>query len=204
MSREMRGSASACSNIALIKYWGKTDFDDNIPMNGSVSMTLSEAITTTTVVWDASLSQDEIYLDGEEVSQRPARERDIAFVFQMFALYPHMNVRRNISYPLVSLGYARTDVDAKIADAEAANAHCHLHTFDSSDPDYASLKAQAEAMKARNRHRPIRSSTLSPKIHRLHMLLTRCSRPPCRNMLLRNGSGPNGGKPTAAAQAGSV
>jgi len=67
VSREMRGSASACSNIALIKYWGKTDFDDNIPMNGSVSMTLSEAITTTTVVWDASLSQDEIYLDGERV-----------------------------------------------------------------------------------------------------------------------------------------
>ncbi len=67
MSREMRGSASACSNIALIKYWGKRDFTDNIPLNGSVSMTLSDAITTTTVIWDSSLSQDEIYLDGERV-----------------------------------------------------------------------------------------------------------------------------------------
>ena len=37
---------------------------------------------------------------GEEISQRPPSERDIAFVFQMFALYPHMNVRRNTSYPL--------------------------------------------------------------------------------------------------------
>lgn len=67
MSREMRGSASACSNIALIKYWGKADFSDNVPLNDSVSMTLSDAITTTTVIWDGSLSQDEIYLDGERI-----------------------------------------------------------------------------------------------------------------------------------------
>jgi multiple sugar transport system ATP-binding protein len=46
----------------------------------------------------------EIYIDGEEVAQKPASQRDIAFVFQMFALYPHMNVRKNLSYPLVSQG----------------------------------------------------------------------------------------------------
>ncbi len=67
MSPEMRGTASACSNIALIKYWGKRDFADNVPLNDSVSMTLSDAVTTTTVIWDGSLSQDEIYLDGERV-----------------------------------------------------------------------------------------------------------------------------------------
>ena len=43
-----------------------------------------------------------IYIDGEEVSQKRASQRDIAFVFQMFALYPHLNVRKNIAYPLVS------------------------------------------------------------------------------------------------------
>ena len=37
-----------------------------------------------------------IYIDGEEVGQKPASQRDMAFVFQMFALYPHMNVRKNI------------------------------------------------------------------------------------------------------------
>jgi diphosphomevalonate decarboxylase len=67
VNREMRGTASACSNIALIKYWGKADFAENIPLNDSVSMTLSEAITTTTVSWDPTLSQDEIYLDGERI-----------------------------------------------------------------------------------------------------------------------------------------
>ena len=58
----------------------------------------------------------EIFLDGEEISQRPPSQRDIAFVFQMFALYPHMNVRRNISYPLISQGMKRRDVRAKVAE----------------------------------------------------------------------------------------
>ncbi len=56
----------------------------------------------------------EIYIDGCEVSQKPASQRDIAFVFQMFALYPHMNVRKNISYPLVSQGMKRDQVRAKV------------------------------------------------------------------------------------------
>ena len=64
---EMRATAVACSNIALTKYWGKADFDGNLPLNDSVSMCLSEATTTTTVVWDPSLSQDEIHLDGERL-----------------------------------------------------------------------------------------------------------------------------------------
>ena len=42
----------------------------------------------------------QILLDGEDVAFRRASERDIAFVFQLFALYPHMNVRQNIGFPL--------------------------------------------------------------------------------------------------------
>ncbi len=74
---------------------------------------------TTTLRMIAGLelpTSGEIYLDGEEISQRPPSERDIAFVFQMFALYPHMNVRRNISYPLVSQGMPRAQVRAKVAE----------------------------------------------------------------------------------------
>ncbi|WP_428672897.1 ABC transporter ATP-binding protein, partial [Roseibium sp.] len=56
----------------------------------------------------------EIYIDGEEVGRQPASKRDIAFVFQMFALYPHMNVRRNISYPLVSQGMPKAQVAEKV------------------------------------------------------------------------------------------
>ena len=74
---------------------------------------------TTTLRMIAGLelpSSGEIYINGKEVSQKPASQRDIAFVFQMFALYPHMNVRKNISYPLVSQGMPRDQVRAKVAE----------------------------------------------------------------------------------------
>jgi len=74
---------------------------------------------TTTLRMIAGLelpTSGEIFLDGEEVGMKPASERDIAFVFQMFALYPHMNVRKNISYPLISQGMSRAGVKAKVAE----------------------------------------------------------------------------------------
>ncbi|NNG03595.1 MAG: ABC transporter ATP-binding protein, partial [Inquilinus sp.] len=74
---------------------------------------------TTTLRMIAGLelpTSGEIFIDGEEVSRRPASQRDIAFVFQMFALYPHMNVRRNVSYPLVSQGMPRGQIKAKVAE----------------------------------------------------------------------------------------
>jgi multiple sugar transport system ATP-binding protein len=74
---------------------------------------------TTTLRMIAGLelpTSGEIYINGEEVSQKPASQRDIAFVFQMFALYPHMNVRRNISYPLVSQGMPKAEIKAKVAE----------------------------------------------------------------------------------------
>jgi len=77
---------------------------------------------TTTLRMIAGLelpTSGQIFIDGEDVSHAPASQRDIAFVFQMFALYPHMNVRRNISYPLISQGMSRRDVKAKVAEVAA-------------------------------------------------------------------------------------
>ncbi len=74
---------------------------------------------TTTLRMMAGLelpTSGEIYIDGEEVGMKPASQRDIAFVFQMFALYPHMNVRRNISYPLLSQGMPRAEVKTRVAE----------------------------------------------------------------------------------------
>ena len=56
----------------------------------------------------------EIRLDGEDVTFRRARERDIAFVFQLFALYPHMNVRRNIGFPLSAQGVPRAEIRCRV------------------------------------------------------------------------------------------
>ena len=74
---------------------------------------------TTTLRMIAGLelpTSGEIFIDGQEVSQKPASQRDIAFVFQMFALYPHMNVRKNIAYPLVSQGMVRDQIRTKVAE----------------------------------------------------------------------------------------
>ena len=72
---------------------------------------------TTTLRMIAGLelpTSGEIWIDGKEVGRKPARERDIAFVFQMFALYPHMTVRGNIRYPLASQGMPRAQIRAKV------------------------------------------------------------------------------------------
>jgi multiple sugar transport system ATP-binding protein len=58
---------------------------------------------TTTLRMIAGLeipTEGRILLDGEDVTFRRAAARDIAFVFQLFALYPHMNVAENIGFPL--------------------------------------------------------------------------------------------------------
>lgn len=66
----MKATAIAPSNIAFIKYWGKKDYLLNIPMNGSISMNLSNLLTTTTVEFDMKYAADEVILNGEKNSQR--------------------------------------------------------------------------------------------------------------------------------------
>src|SRR6202046_2717046 len=55
-----------------------------------------------------------ILLDGEDVTFRRAAARDIAFVFQLFALYPHMNVAQNIGFPLKCHGMGRGCIRARV------------------------------------------------------------------------------------------
>ena len=72
---------------------------------------------TTTLRMIAGLelpTSGQILLDGEDVTFNRAAERDIAFVFQLFALYPHMNVRKNIAFPLVSQGVAKAEIKARV------------------------------------------------------------------------------------------
>ena len=56
----------------------------------------------------------EIMLGGNNVTFNRASERDIAFVFQLFALYPHMNVRENIGFPLKCDGVARDEIRRRV------------------------------------------------------------------------------------------
>jgi multiple sugar transport system ATP-binding protein len=68
-----------------------------------------------------------IRLAGDDVTFKRASERDIAMVFQLFALYPHMNVRKNISYPLTNIGgLTRSEISAKVEEAARILRITHL------------------------------------------------------------------------------
>ncbi|QRM54305.1 ABC transporter ATP-binding protein [Sinorhizobium sp. BG8] len=72
---------------------------------------------TTTLRMIAGLelpTSGKIFLDGEDVTFNRASERDIAFVFQLFALYPHMNVRKNIGFPLLSQGVPKAEIAQRV------------------------------------------------------------------------------------------
>lgn len=58
-----------------------------------------------------------ILLGGNDVTFKRAAERDIAFVFQLFALYPHMNVRDNIGFSLKCQGVARAEIRRRVDEA---------------------------------------------------------------------------------------
>jgi multiple sugar transport system ATP-binding protein len=55
-----------------------------------------------------------IWLNGRNVTWRHPSERDIAFVFQFYALYPHLTVRQNIAFPLESQGESRDTIDKRV------------------------------------------------------------------------------------------
>ncbi|HEY9212586.1 MAG TPA: ABC transporter ATP-binding protein, partial [Ancylobacter sp.] len=67
-----------------------------------------------------------IELGGKDVTYNRAAERDIAFVFQLFALYPHMNVRQNIGFPLKCMGMPRAEIAQRVEAAARTLRISHL------------------------------------------------------------------------------
>lgn len=61
-----------------------------------------------------SLSGGEIYFDGTPISRLEPKERDIAMVFQDYALYPHMNIAQNMSFALRLAKAPKAEIDEKV------------------------------------------------------------------------------------------
>lgn len=55
-----------------------------------------------------------ITFDNQNVTHLPPSQRDVGFVFQFYALYPHMTVRKNIAFPLENIGTSPADTEAAI------------------------------------------------------------------------------------------
>lgn len=76
------------------------------------------------------LSEGEIYFDDERVDGMPPADRNVAMVFQNYALYPHMTVRENIEYPLKVRGVPPEERDERVAQVAEL-----LHIEDQMDSD---------------------------------------------------------------------
>ncbi len=61
-----------------------------------------------------SVSGGQIFLDGRHVTWLAPSDRDIAFVFQFFALYPHMTAYENIAFPLQAEGQSKAAIEERV------------------------------------------------------------------------------------------
>jgi multiple sugar transport system ATP-binding protein len=62
------------------------------------------------------ISSGELKIGGERVNEKAPKDRDIAMVFQSYALYPHMTVRQNIAFPLTLAKMSKADIAKKVDD----------------------------------------------------------------------------------------
>ena len=63
------------------------------------------------------ISDGELYIDGKLVNDISSKDRDIAMVFQSYALYPHMTVRNNMAFPLRLSDMSKEEIDKKVLEA---------------------------------------------------------------------------------------
>jgi len=68
----------------------------------------------------------EVRIGGRRVNDVPPRDRDVAMVFQSYALYPHMSVRENLAFGLTLRGFPREEIAARVAEVAAMLELSHL------------------------------------------------------------------------------
>jgi multiple sugar transport system ATP-binding protein len=109
VSKVFHGKAQALSDVSLDAKDG--EFLALVGPSGCGKSTLLNLIAGLDEPSAGALS-----IDGVSVLGKSPRERDIAMVFQSYALYPHLDVRRNLAFPLESAGLARAEIGSRIAE----------------------------------------------------------------------------------------
>ena len=105
---------------------------------------------TTTLRMIAGLdapSSGQIFIDGQDVTQLGASERNVSMVFQSYALFPHMNVIENVTYGLTVLGVAK---DEALRRGHATMENVGLTGFDTRLPSELSGGQQQRVAVARS------------------------------------------------------
>src|SRR5687768_1847350 len=61
-----------------------------------------------------TVTSGNVRLDGEVINDLPPKERDIAMVFQNYALYPHMDAAKNMGFALRMRGLPKEEIDSRV------------------------------------------------------------------------------------------
>ena len=64
-----------------------------------------------------TITSGQVTLDGQVINDLPPKERDIAMVFQNYALYPHMSAARNMGFPLKMRGLPHNEIESRVREA---------------------------------------------------------------------------------------
>lgn len=70
-----------------------------------------------------SISSGNLYIDERRVNDLPPKDRDIAMVFQSYALYPHMSVFDNMAFSLELQGVPKADIRKRVQQGGPATGH---------------------------------------------------------------------------------
>jgi multiple sugar transport system ATP-binding protein len=63
------------------------------------------------------VTEGEIRVDGESINDLDPKDRNMAMVFQSYAIYPHMTVRQNIAFPLRIAGVSKGEIEKRVTEA---------------------------------------------------------------------------------------
>jgi diphosphomevalonate decarboxylase len=118
----MQATAVAHPNIALIKYWGKSDVEQNIPAVGSLSITLDGLTTTTAVCFDSDLEEDEFLLGGQAAPGMAGRvTRCLELVRERVGVRTRARVESDNDFPTAAgLASSASGFAALVTAADAA------------------------------------------------------------------------------------
>ncbi len=128
----MTTTARAHTNIALVKYWGKRNAALMLPQTDSLSLTLDEFYTTTTVKFDPTLSKDHFYLDGKLVADQQAHKvvKFMDLVRQMSGRADFANIASVNNVPIAAGLASSASAFAALAGAAAKDAGMDLSLKD--------------------------------------------------------------------------
>lgn len=119
----MKATAIAPSNIAFTKYWGRKDEILRLPENGSISMCLSNLLTTTTVEFSPAFTKDEIIINGGGLEEGEAeraikhldRVRKLAGIDQKAKVVSNNNFPTGTGLSSSASGFAALSLAASLA-----------------------------------------------------------------------------------------